>query len=172
MYVGGRQTRPDGGYSRPVVGPDGALVAEVGEGNRKDIREAVEAARKAETWGRATAHNRAQILYYVAENLEVRAAEFRDRLMAMTGAARKAAAREVAAGVRRLFAYAAWADKFDGAVHVPPIRDVTLAMNEPLGIIGIACPDEAPLLAFVSLVAPAIAMANRVIAVPSPRNPL
>ena len=172
MYIGGRQARPDGGYSRPVVGRDGTLIAEVGEGNRKDIREAVEAARKAEAWSRGSAHNRAQILYYVAENLEARAAEFRDRLVAMTGAARKAAAREVAAGVRRLFVYAAWADKFDGAVHAPPIRDVTLAMNEPLGIVGIACPDEAPLLAFLSLVAPAVAMGNRVVAVPSERHPL
>ena len=74
--------------------------------------------------------------------------------------------------MRRLFTYAAWADKFDGAVHAPPLRDVTLAMNEPLGIVGVACPDEAPLLAFVSLVAPAVAMGNRVIAVPSERHPL
>ncbi len=172
MYVGGKQARPDSGYSRPVLGPDGTLLAEVGEGNRKDIRNAVEAARKAESWSRASQHNRAQILYYIAENLDARAAEFRDRLTAMTGAAKKAAEAEVAASVSRLFSYAAWADKFDGAVHSPPIRGVTLAMNEPVGILGIACPDEAPLLAFVSLVAPAVAMGNRIVAIPSPVHPL
>ena len=172
MYVGGKQARPDSGYSRQVLGPDGTLLAEVGEGNRKDIRNAVEAARKAESWSRASQHNRAQILYYIAENLDARAAEFRDRLTAMTGAAKKAAEAEVAASVSRLFSYAAWADKFDGAVHSPPIRGVTLAMNEPVGILGIACPDEAPLLAFVSLVAPAVAMGNRIVAIPSPVHPL
>ncbi len=172
MYVGGKQARPDSGYSRQVLGPDGTLLAEVGEGNRKDIRNAVEAARKAESWSRASQHNRAQILYYIAENLDARAAEFRDRLTAMTGAAKKAAEAEVAASVSRLFSYAAWADKFDGAVHSPPIRGVTLAMNEPVGILGIACPDEAPLLAFVSLFAPAVAMGNRIVAVPSPVHPL
>ncbi|HEY5597987.1 MAG TPA: aldehyde dehydrogenase family protein, partial [Kiloniellales bacterium] len=126
----------------------------------------------AEAWSTATGHARAQVLYYVAENLSARAAEFRDRIRAMTGATAKAAADEVAATVSRLFTYAAWADKFDGAVHAPPLRGVTLAMNEPLGIVGIACPDTRPLLAFVSLVVPAIAMGNRVVAVPSPRHPL
>jgi aldehyde dehydrogenase (NAD+) len=172
MYIGGKQARPDSGYSRPVSGPGGALVGEVGEGNRKDIRNAVEAARGAASWGKATAHNRAQVLYYVAENLEARSAEFRARLTAMTGCTRGQANKEVAASVDRLFSYAAWADKFDGAVHSPPVRNVTIAMNEPLGIIGIACPDEAPLLAFISLVAPAVAMGNRVVVAPSERAPL
>ena len=172
LYVGGKQARPDGGYSRPVLGPEGRLLGQVGEGNRKDIRNAVEAARKAEAWARATAHNRAQVLYYIAENLEARSAEFRDRLRAMTGASARAASKEFAATVSRLFSYAAWADKFDGRVHGPPLRGVTLAMHEPIGVIGIACPDEAPLLSFVSLVAPAIALGNRAVAVPSQRHPL
>ena len=172
MYIGGKQARPDSGYSRPVVGADGALLGEVGEGNRKDIRDAVEAARAASAWSKATAHNRAQVLYYVAENLDARAAEFRARLIAMTGCTRGQAAKEITVSVNRLFTYAAWADKFDGAVHSPPVRNVTIAMNEPLGIIGIACPDEAPLLAFVSLVAPAVAMGNRVVVIPSGRAPL
>jgi aldehyde dehydrogenase (NAD+) len=172
LYIGGRQRRADGGYSVPVAGADGTPLGSVGEGNRKDIRDAVEAAGKARGWAGATAHARAQVLYYVAENLCVRAAEFRDRLRAMTGAAPKAAAREVDAAVSRLFTYAAWADKFDGAVHAPPLRGVTLAMNEPLGIVGMACPDARPLLALVSLMAPAIAMGNRVVIIPSPRHPL
>jgi aldehyde dehydrogenase (NAD+) len=172
MYIGGKQARPDSGYSRGVAGPDGTPIAEVGEGNRKDIRNAVEAARKAAGWGKATAHNRAQILYYIAENLEARAPEFAERLTAMTGATKGKAKAEVAASIRRLFSYGAWADKFEGSVHTPPMHDLTFAVNEPLGIIGIVCPIEMPLLGFVSLVAPAIAMGNRVVAVPSEAHPL
>ena len=172
LYIGGKQARPDSGYSRPVLDPRGNLLGEVGEGNRKDVRNAVEAARKAGDWAKATAHNRAQVLYYLAENLEARAPEFEARLTAMTGAAHKAAADEVAASVKRLFYYAAWADKYDGAVHQTPVRNVTLAMPEPLGVMGLVCPDDAPLLALVSLVAPAVAMGNRVVVVPSTRYPL
>jgi aldehyde dehydrogenase (NAD+) len=172
LYIDGRQVRPDGGYSAPVVGPDGSLVGEIGVGNRKDIRNAVEAARKAEGWSRATAHNRAQILYYLGENLEARSAEFRDRLRAMTGCRRAAAAKEVEAAVRRLFSYGAWADKFEGAVHQPPLRGIAIAMPEPVGIIGVVCPTPLPLLGFISLVAPAIAMGNRVVAVPSEHHGL
>ena len=171
-YIGGKQARPDGGYSRQVLGPDGAVLAEVGEGNAKDIRNAVEAARKAAGWSGVTAHSRAQILYFVAENLEARAAEFAARIVAQTGATKGAARREVAQAVERLFVYAGWCDKYDGAVHAPPVRNVTLAMNEPLGIVGMTCPAEAPLLGLVSLIAPAIAMGNRVVAVPSEPHPL
>jgi aldehyde dehydrogenase (NAD+) len=171
MYIGGKQVRPDGGNSYAVHGPSSA-VGLAGLGNRKDIRNAVEAAAKATGWGAATAHNRAQVLYYVAENLASRAPEFEARLRSMTGCTADAAADEVALAVRRTFWYAAWADKFDGAVHATRTNNVTLAMNEPWGVMGVACPDEAPLLAFVSLVMPAIAMGNRVIAVPSPPHPL
>ncbi len=172
LYIAGKQKRPDSGYSVPVLAPDGALLAEVGAGNRKDIREAVEAAHKAAGWGSASAHNRAQVLYYIGENLEARAAEFRARLMAMTGATKAQAAREVRTSVARLFAAAAWADKYEGAVHQPPLRGIALALNEPVGVIGIACPNESPLLAFVSLAAAALAMGNCVVAVPSERHPL
>jgi len=172
MYIGGKQARPDGGYSQAVLGPDGSVVGEVGEGNRKDIRNAVEAARKAVGWASATAHTRAQILYYVAENLEARADEFTRRLVAMTGVSRAHAEREVSATMSRLFSYGAWADKFEGRVHSPPMRNVTIAMHEPIGVVGITCPDDAPLLSFVSLVAPAIAMGNTVVAIPSERHPL
>ncbi len=72
LYVGGKQSRPDGGYARAITGPDGKLIAEVGEGNRKDIRNAVEAARSALGWGNKTAHLRSQILYYMGENLDYR----------------------------------------------------------------------------------------------------
>jgi aldehyde dehydrogenase (NAD+) len=172
LYIGGKQARPDSGYSYAVTNPAGKTVGLAGLGNRKDIRNAVEAAAKAESWGAATAHNRAQILYYVAENLSARAAEFEARLSAMTGASAKDAAAEVAAAIRRTFFYAGFADKHDGAVHSTKSRHVTLAMNEPFGVMGIVCPDTVPLLGFVSLVMPALAVGNRVVAVPSARYPL
>lgn len=169
LYVGGKQARPDGNYSLPVVSPKGKLIGEIGDGNRKDIRNAVQAARKAAGWSSASTHLRAQILYYWAENLSARAGEFAERLSAMTGARPAAAQKEVNTSIDRLFTYGAWADKFDGAVHSPPLRGVALAMNEPIGVAGVLCPDEAPLLSFISLVAPLMAMGNRVVAVPSER---
>lgn len=170
LFIGGKQARPDGNYSRAIVSPSGKIIGEVGEGNRKDIRNAVAAARGAEGWSKATAHNRAQVLYYIAENLSARAGEFANRIKAMTGVSK--ARNEVEASVQRLFSYGAWADKYDGSVHAPPLRGVALAMNEPLGVAGVICPDEAPLLGLISLVAPLIAMGNRVVVVPSERSPL
>jgi aldehyde dehydrogenase (NAD+) len=172
MYVGGKQARPDGGYSRPVFGRRGKLLGHAGIGNRKDIRNAVEAARGASGWSKATGHLRAQVLYYVAENLSARAEEFATRLTEMAGVSPARAEAEVAASVDRLFSYAAWADKFDGAAKSVPIRGIALAMREPVGVIGILAPDEAPLLGAVSLLAPAIAMGNRVVLVPSWPHPL
>jgi aldehyde dehydrogenase (NAD+) len=169
LFIGGKQARPDQGHSSKVLGPDGRVVGEVGEGNRKDIRNAVEAAHAAASWGFTTAHNRAQILYYVAENLQARAAEFAGRIADQTGFEGGA---EVEAAVSRLFSYAAWADKYDGAVHGVPLRGLTIAIVEPIGVVGIACPEEAPLLGLVSLVAPAVAMGNTVVVVPSEKHPL
>jgi aldehyde dehydrogenase (NAD+) len=172
LYIGGKQARPDSGYSYSVVDGRGKAVGQAGLGNRKDIRNAVEAAGKAASWGAATGHNRAQVLFYLAENLNARAGEFAARLVAMTGASLADAQEEVEAAIRRTFFYAGFADKFDGAVHSTRSRHITLAMNEPWGIMGVACPDEAPLLALVSLVMPAIAMGNRVVVAPSPIHPL
>ena len=171
LFIGGAQVRPDQGYSRKILSPSGDLIAEVAEGNRKDIRNAVEAAHAAAGWSSTSGHNRGQILYYLAENLAQRAAEFAERISAMTGG-EEAGRPEVDASVARLFTYAAWADKYDGAVHQTPIRGITLAMHEPIGVIGIACPEEHPLLGFVSLVAAAVAVGNTVIAVPSEAHPL
>src|SRR5438046_4110167 len=171
LFIGGAQVRPDQGYSRKILSPSGALLAEVAEGNRKDIRNAVEAAHAADGWAKTSGHNRGQVLYYLAENLAQRADEFAERISGMTGRDLGDARREVDASIARLFSYAAWADKYDGAVHQTPIRGVTLAMNEPVGVIGIACPEEDPLLGFVSLVAPAVAVGNTVIAIPSAIHP-
>jgi aldehyde dehydrogenase (NAD+) len=170
LYIGGKQVRPDSGYSLEVRGISGRMLGEVPLGNRKDIRNAVEAARGAEGWAKTTAHNRAQVLYYIAENLSQRAEEITGKLAEAVG--QELARAEVQCGIERLFSYAAWADKFDGAVHNPPIRNVSIAMHEPIGTVGIVCPAEAPLLGLISLVAPAIAMGNTVVAIPSDSYPL
>ena len=170
LYIGGKQARPDSGYSIAVRAADGRVLGEAPLGNRKDIRNAVEAARKAEAWGKATAHFRAQVLYYVAENLSERGEEIAARLSAVVG--KKQAEMEVRLAIERIFSYAAWADKFDGAVHNPPFRNVALAMKEPVGTVGILCPADAPLLGFLSLVMPAICVGNTVIAIPSGKYPL
>ena len=170
LYIGGKQARPDSGYSMAVRGADGRLLGEAPLGNRKDIRNAVEAARKAESWGKATAHNRAQVLYYIAENLSQRREEIAGRLSAVVG--KKQAEAEVRLGIERIFSYAAWADKYDGAVHNPPFRNVALAMKEPIGTVGVICPADAPLLGFISLVMAVISTGNTVVAIPSEKYPL
>jgi aldehyde dehydrogenase (NAD+) len=149
LFIGGKQARPDGNYSRPILSPKGNVIGEVGEGNRKDIRNAVVAAQAASNWSSATTHNRAQILYYIAENLSGRAAEFADRIAAMTGASAANAKTEVDASIARLFSYGAWADKYEGVVHQPPLRGVALAMPEPQGVVGVICPAFSDVLGLV-----------------------
>ena len=170
LYIGGKQARPDSGYSVEVRGASGQLLGESPLGNRKDVRNAVEAARKADGWARTTAHNRAQVLFYIAENLSQRGAEIAQRLSAAVGA--KQAEQEVKLSIERLFSYAAWTDKFDGAVHNPPFRNIAIAMNEPIGTVGVICPAETPLLGFFSLALPLVAAGNSIVAVPSEKYPL
>jgi aldehyde dehydrogenase (NAD+) len=167
LYIGGRQVRPDGGYSHAACDAAGRVIGEVPVGNRKDIRNAVEAARAATSWSGTTAYNRSQVMYYIAENLDARADEFVQRIDQLSGQGPVAARAELELCVRRIYNNAAMADKFDGRVHATPFRNVTLAMREPLGVIAIVAPEEAGLLGFVSTVMPAIAMGNRVVVVPS-----
>ena len=167
MYIGGRQVRPDGGYSQAVHDAKGRVIAEIPTGNRKDIRNAVEAARAASGWGGTTAHNRAQVIYYIAENLSARGDEFVHRIGQLSGKDELAARAELDLCIKRIYTYAAMSDKYDSRVHSTPFRNVTLAMKEPLGVIGIVAPEEAGLLGFISTVMPAIAMGNRVVIVPS-----
>ncbi|MEO1778311.1 MAG: aldehyde dehydrogenase family protein, partial [Pseudomonadota bacterium] len=170
LYIGGKQARPDGGYSRTVHGKNGTLLGQSSLANRKDIRNAVEAAQAAKGWSKTTGHLRAQILYYIAENLSARAAFFADRIDALTGQTGGAA--EVEACLDTLFAAAAWADKFDGAAHNVPIRGVALAMHEPVGKIAAFADDAWPLLGLVSPMAAAMAMGNRITLVASEPFPL
>jgi aldehyde dehydrogenase (NAD+) len=170
LYIGGKQARPDSGYSFEVRDQRGELLGEAPLGNRKDIRNAVEAARKGAGWAKTTAHNRAQVLYYMAENLSLRQEEISRRLAAMVGEAQ--ASREVRTSIERIFSYGAWADKYDGAVHNPPSRTIAIAMNEPIGTVGIICPSDSPLLGLLSLLLPVLAVGNTAIVVPSETYPL
>ena len=172
MYIGGKQARPDSGYSMTIKGANGKAIAEVGLGNRKDIRNAVEAAHAGESWSGMTGHARAQVLYYLAENLAIREEEFANRLVQLRGVTKAEALKEVSLSIQKIYTFAAYADKYDGNVHHTTTRNVTLAMPEALGVIGIVCPDHSPLLGFISTVIPAIAMGNRVIVVPSETSPL
>jgi aldehyde dehydrogenase (NAD+) len=173
LFVGGKQVRPDGGYSRGVAAPNGKLLGEVGEGNRKDIRDAVEAARLAQPkWAATSEHGRAQVLYYLGENLDARASEFADRLRALRGVRKAKTRPEVDAAIVRLFLFAAWADKHEGTVHRPPFRGLALAMNEPVGVVGVVCPEDYGLLALVSLLGAALATGNAVVMLPSERQAL
>ncbi len=166
MYIGGKQKRPDGGYSLDVPG------GQVGRGNRKDIRDAVAAAIKAIAWAEMSAHSRAQVLYYIAENLEQRTEEFASIISASTGCSDDDAATEVADSVAEWFRWAAWADKFDGRVHETTMHGLVLALNEAIGVVGVICPDSRPLHGFTRLVAPLLAMGNTVVAIPSEAHPL
>jgi len=172
LYIGGKQVRPDGGFSIMAHDASGQPVAEFPRGTRKDIREAVEAARKADGWTRGTAHNRAQVLYYIAENLSARGQEFSRRIAQLSGKDEAAATAELELCISRIYTYAAMTDKYDSAVHSTPFRMVTLAMKEALGVIAIVAPAEAGFIGLISTVMPAIAMGNRVVVVPSQRYAL
>ena len=167
LYINGKQTRPDSGYSLNIINSDGTLAGQISHGNRKDIRNAVEAASKASGWHKSTHHLRAQILYYLAENLEMRAEEFQNRITSLTGCSKRESILEFETAISRIFTYAALADKHEGLIHDPPMRGLALALNEPIGVMGIICPDENPLLGMISMLLPTLAQGNTIVLVPS-----
>ena len=171
MYYGGKQARPDGGYSTKINSNNGEYIGEVSKGNRKDIRNAVEAAHKGKGWASKTGHARAQVLFYIAENLIQRKDEFANRIISMTNQSKASALQEVEQSIERIYTYAALADKYDGRVHHTVTSNVTIAMPESIGVMGIVCPDESPLLGFISTAIPAISMGNNVVVIPSERAP-
>ena len=159
LYIGGKQARPDGGYSQAIFGSKGQLLGHAPIASRKDIRNAVQA-QAACGWDKTSGHLRAQILYYIAENLAAQAKGFAARLDTMTGTT--SGASEVDAAVDILFTYAAWADKFEGRAKSVPIRGVALAMREPVGRIAVLCPDATPLLGLVMPMAAALSTGNTI----------
>jgi len=172
LYIGGKQARPDSGYSLPVYDANGVHIAEVPDGSRKDIRNAVEAANKASSWTNTSGHNRAQVLYFIAENLEARQQGFCQRISQLTGKNAKDAEFEFSVAISRIYHWAAWCDKFDGQIHQVPTRAVSLAMKEAMGNIAIVAPEEAGFIGMISTIMPAIALGNRVVFVPSEQTSL
>jgi acyl-CoA reductase-like NAD-dependent aldehyde dehydrogenase len=174
VYVGGAFIRSESGRTFPLKDPAGNFIAHVPQCTRKDLRNAVEAAAKAGPgWAKRTPYNRGQILYRLGEMLEARRGEMAAAIL-MGGATKAGAAREVTATVDRLIYYAGWADKFAqvlGSVNPVAAPYFNFTVTEPMGIVGILAPDEAPLLALVSLLAPVIVSGNTVVALASGAQP-
>ncbi len=177
QFVGGAFERSESGRSYPVVGAGGELLAHAVRGSRKDVRDAVAAARSAQGgWAGRTAYNRGQILYRVAEVMESRRDEFcAEVLRAADGCSQAAAAAETAAAIDRWVWYAGWADKFPtvlGGANPVAGPYFNLSVPEPAGVVGMVAPDEPPLLPLVSRLAPVIVSGNSAVVLASERSPL
>ena len=176
LFIGGAFPRSESGRSYPVHSASGEFLANAALASRKDVRDAVKAARSAfGKWSGATAYNRGQILYRVAEMLEGRRAQFVAEVSAATGDTAAAAEAEVDAAIDRWVWYAGWADKIAqvyGGANPVAGPFFNLSSPEPTGVVGIVAPDDSPLLGLVSLVAPAIVTGNTVVVLASPERPL
>ncbi len=173
LWIGGRQTRSRSGHSLPVRDSGGALAAEIPRANRKDARDAVEAASEARaSWARSSGHLRAQVLHFVAENLAARSAEFVAELGRLGVAPTERARAEVAAAGDHVFAFGAWADKNGGRVNSTPFANVAFAMNEAVGTVVVRCGDDAPLAGVAGAIAAAASQGNVVVAIAPERRPL
>jgi acyl-CoA reductase-like NAD-dependent aldehyde dehydrogenase len=168
LWVGGAFIRSESGRAYAVRDSRGEFWANVPQASRKDLRDAVQAARNAQSgWAKRTAYNRGQILYRVAEMLETRRAAMRDELQAVLGIAAGDADAEIDASIDRWVYYAGWSDKFAAALS--SVNPVAMPMHnftvpELTGVVGIACPPEAPLASLTSLIAPALVSGNTVVA--------
>ncbi len=173
-YVGGAFIRSESGRVAALNDAEGNFFANIPQCTRKDLRNAVEAAAKAGPgWAKRSGYNRGQILYRLAEMIEARGSEMAEAI-ALGGASDTAATKEVSASIERLIHYAGWADKFAqvlGSVNPVSSPHFNFTVTEPIGIIGVIAPDDAPLLALVSLIAPAITGGNSVVALASQARP-
>jgi acyl-CoA reductase-like NAD-dependent aldehyde dehydrogenase len=176
LYIGGAFPRTESGRAYEVFGAKGELLANASRGTRKDIREAVRAARTAfPGWAGKTAYNRSQILYRIAELMEGRRDQFVAEVMAAEGVARARAARTVDAAIDRWVWYAGWADKYSqllGTVNPVAGPYFNFSVPEPTGVVGIIAPEESALLGLVSRLAPAIVSGNAVVVIASETRPL
>ena len=172
LYIGGKQKRPDGGYSFPIYSANGKnFICDVARANRKDVRDCVEIASKTVT-KQLTNFNRSQILYYVAENLEQRRSSIVDLLVSLRGVSPSIAKKVFNLSCERIFYYASMADKFEGQVHNPPMRGLTMALKENIGVLAIILSDNDPLLSIVTCMSAVFATGNSQIIVPSEKTSL
>ncbi len=175
LYIDGEFPRSESGRTFPAVDADGAVLARMAQGSRKDLREAVRVARVAqEKWAARSGYNRGQILYRVAEMVEDRAEAFSSDLHAV-GVSKRAAEREVAASIDRLVWYAGWCDKFAQVYgNLNPVAGpfFNISSPEPTGVVGIVAPAEPGLLGLVSRLAPVLVPGNTAVVVASDRSPV
>ncbi|MDC3083166.1 aldehyde dehydrogenase family protein [Pelagibacteraceae bacterium] len=171
LYIGGKQKRPDSGYSFSSYDAHNNFICDVPNANRKDVRDTVEVASKAVSKS-PTNFNRAQILYYLAENLQDRKTTFSNLLSSLIGISLKDAEKEFDQSIERLFYYGAMADKFEGSIHNPPIRGLTLAVKEPIGVIANILNDDYPLLSLITTLGSNFAAGNASIIVPGQNTSL
>ncbi len=171
-YVGGAFIRSEGGAVSPIHDSAGTFFANIPQCTRKDLRNAVEAAAKAGPgWAKRSAYNRGQILYRLAEMLEARSSEMADAISLTTSSS---AAKEVRATIDRIVHFAGWTDKYEailGSVNPVASSHFNFTVTEPMGIVGIAAPDEAPLLGLLTLILPAITSGNSVVSLASETAP-
>lgn len=175
LFINGEFPRTESGRFYPVIGKKGELLANACRGSRKDVRNAVVAARKAvAAWSGKTAYNRGQVLYRIAEVCESRAAELTDELRRQ-GASAADARREVDRVIDRWVYYAGWSDKYSqvfGSVNPVAGPYYNFTVPEPTGVVGVVAPEEPSLLGLVSRIAPAIVGGNTVVAITSESRPL
>jgi acyl-CoA reductase-like NAD-dependent aldehyde dehydrogenase len=176
LYIGGAFPRTESGRAYEVFGAKGELLANACRGTRKDIREAVRAARKAfGGWAAKTAYNRSQILYRIAELMEGRRDQFVAEVMSAEGVGRARAARLVDASIDRWVWYAGWADKYPqmiGTVNPVAGSYFNFSVPEPTGVVGVIAPEESSLLGLVSRLAPVIVSGNAAVVISSETRPL
>ncbi|KAG9394583.1 Aldehyde dehydrogenase family [Carpediemonas membranifera] len=173
LYIAGKQVAASSNYVYQCRTPTGEVIGQIAESTSGDVAKAIDAAHKAAPgWAKTAPHMRGQLLFDMAENLSYRVEEFAKRIHIMTGRTMESCTAEVEKAIERLFTYASWADKWGGRVQEVPVYGLTVTVNDPIGVIGIVCPEEYPLLGFVSSFAPAVARGNAVVVVPSEAHPL
>lgn len=176
LFIGGAFPRSESGRTYEVASSTGDFLANAALASRKDARDAVSAARGAgKGWAGATAYNRGQVLYRVAELLEGRRAQFVDEIVAQTGASAAAAGAEVDEAIDRWVWYAGWCDKFaQVAGNGNPVAGpyFNISVPEPTGVVGVVAPQDSALVGLVSAIAPALVTGNTVVAIAAQRFPL
>jgi acyl-CoA reductase-like NAD-dependent aldehyde dehydrogenase len=176
LYIGGAFPRSESGRSYPIHAASGELLAHAAQASRKDLRDAVLAARKAFAgWSGATAYNRGQVLYRVAEMLDGRREQFAAEIAATEGGSAAAALAQVDEAIDRWVYYAGWADKYAqvaGSTNPVAGSYFSFTLPEPTGVVGVVAPQDSTLLGLVSVLAPVVATGNTAVVIAAEERPL